>query len=48
MVKAGRIVWEMQQCGKSRKVGLRDATMWLKQEGKVKRCVNVVKAGRLG
>ena len=24
------------------------ATMWLKQEGKVERCNNVVKAGRLG
>ena len=27
---------------------MRDATMWLKQEGKVERCNNVVKAGRLG
>ena len=26
---------------------MRDATMWLKQEGKVERCNNVVKAGRL-
>ena len=27
---------------------MRDATIWLKQEGKVERCNNVVKAGRLG
>ena len=33
MVKAGRLGLEMQQCGYSRKVRLRDATMWLKQEG---------------
>ena len=35
----------MQQCEKAR---LRDATKWLKQEGQVERCNNVVKAGRLG
>ena len=36
----------MQQCGKSRKARLRDATIWLKQESYVERCNNVVKAGR--
>ena len=38
----------MQQCGLSRKARLRDPTTWLKQEGKVERCNNMVKAGRLG
>ena len=33
MVKAGSLILEMQQCGYSGKARLREAAMWLKQEG---------------
>ena len=36
----------MQQCGIKQEGRLRDATMWLKQEGQAERCNNVVKAGK--
>ena len=38
----------MQQCVLKQESLFRDATMWLKQEGQVERCNNVVKAERLG